>query len=265
MLLLLRVCQNTFYRTTDCHAFLVSIFTDSLTVKQTRLALKRTTYLYFTSMSFRRGSYFHKWMPPHFPLSTNNKTIMSIYSENNSIMNDTFIEALKQGEPEAYYRLIEENNQHLRHFLNAILQSQEDAEDITQDVFIYIWENRHQLSDIRYLKTYIFSIAKYKALKKISDKQRYVIFEDMTESGTFADSPEEILEYSQMHGQLQTIIRNLPEMRRKVYEMRMEEEKSYDEIAEGLIISASTARSHFQSAIRQIRENWEKSQEQGST
>lgn len=177
-------------------------------------------------------------------------------SRSKSGYSHSFIEALKRGEPEAYYTLVEDHIDQLLHFLTSVVRDPDDAKDIAQDVFIYIWDNRDNLSEIRQLKNYIFSIAKHQALRKKADNQRHSDFPDdkKNESPHLSDSPEEIFISHQTKRELDQMIGKLPEMRRKIFILRYQEGRSYDEISALLNLKSSTIRTHFQLAVSQMRD-----------
>lgn len=68
-----------------------------------------------------------------------------------------FIESLKRGEAAAFNQLVASENQHLVDFMMPILNSKENAEELAQDIFLYIWQNRATLDFGNNIFGYIYS------------------------------------------------------------------------------------------------------------
>ncbi|MFW5821729.1 MAG: RNA polymerase sigma factor, partial [Bacteroidota bacterium] len=56
----------------------------------------------------------------------------------------------------AFDTLYKRYHKRLFHFANSILKSKEDAENIVQEVFVRLWENRHKIEKVR---PYLFRVA----------------------------------------------------------------------------------------------------------
>lgn len=167
-----------------------------------------------------------------------------------------FIDSLIKGEPDAYRKLIEDNSMSLTSYLTPLLGNQDDAKEIAHEVFVYVWEHRDTLGRIYNLGSYMFMIAKSKAIKllrqesKIRDGQPY---EQASPAG-FANSPDELIEGNELEMLIEIIISRMPEMRRKVFILSRAQGLSNEEIAKKLNISNSTVRSHISIAIKEIKD-----------
>lgn len=169
--------------------------------------------------------------------------------------NTNDLSLLKRGDPEAYHRLIYDNIGQLTDYLTSILKNPEDAEDICQDVFIYIWENRESLSEVRMLKNYIFSIARHKAFKR-KNKLREIVEHksgDAIEEIYFAESPEQLIEITQTKKIIHKTIEGMPQIRREIYLMKYDKGYSNKEIAQKLSLTSSTVRTHISLALQDIK------------
>lgn len=131
------------------------------------------------------------------------------------------------------------------------LHSQDDAENITQDIFTALWENREQVS-IQNLKAYLFVLTKNKTLNFII-KNKPELVTDYEENIHNDSSPLKDLLTKEAYHQLNEKILSLPPQQRAVFAMRYEENRSTDEIATAMGLSIKTVRNHLGKAISTIR------------
>lgn len=167
-----------------------------------------------------------------------------------------FIDSLIHGEPDAYRKLIEDNSMSLTSYLTPLLGNSDDAKEIVHEVFVYIWEHRDTLDKIYNLNSYMFMIAKSKAIKLLrkENKFRNNQVNGHTNLNGFANSPDEIIEGNELEMLIRMVIDRMPEMRRKVFILSRNSGLSNEEIAKKLNISNSTVRSHISIALKEIKD-----------
>lgn len=82
------------------------------------------------------------------------------------------------GEKDAFELLYNKYNEKITYFIYNIVKDYQKAEDITQDVFIYVWKNR--IKDGYTFKYYIYLVAKSRACNYINmEKRRSEINEEI--------------------------------------------------------------------------------------
>jgi len=146
---------------------------------------------------------------------------------------------------------------HTKIFLLAtrFLPYKEDAEEILQNVFIAVWNNRHKINADQNFASYLFSVARhniYNALRKAVYRQGYFDFIRYHSSEqTFIT--EEVILYNELDTLFHQYIENLPPKRREIFRLFREEGLSYREISEKLSITASTVNSQLTKAFDYIR------------
>jgi len=131
------------------------------------------------------------------------------------------------------------------------LHNQDDAENITQDIFTTLWENREKIA-IQNLRAYLFVLTKNKTLNFIL-KNKPSLITDYEESLTNDSSPLKDLLTKEAYHSLQEKILSLPPQQRTAFAMRYEENRSTDEIAAVMGLSVKTVRNHLGKAISTIR------------
>lgn len=166
-----------------------------------------------------------------------------------------FLTAIKENDYDAFGRLFRRYYEQLCRYAAALLGDQQQAEDIVQDVFIYLWEHGEALDVKISLKAYLYVAVRHRALKilqkrvieqkhlsRLTEFVEYLLSADYT-----ADEEKEI-------DRIKTIMQELPQQCLKVFLMSCLEEKKYTEIAEELDISVNTVKTHITKAYRMIRQ-----------
>ncbi|MDP9079880.1 MAG: RNA polymerase sigma-70 factor [Bacteroidota bacterium] len=134
-----------------------------------------------------------------------------------------------------------------------ILKDKEACEDIIQDLFIKIWNNRDSLNITSSVQGYLSASVRYEVYRKIREvKKHEPIINDIME--IVADlSVSDLLEYKELQTQISQVIDTLPEKCKEVYHLSRNELLSHKEISERLSISTNTVRNHLTRALHQLR------------
>ena len=135
-------------------------------------------------------------------------------------------------------------------FAWKILQSEEDAEDIAQNIFVKLWDNPEIWEDKETWDSYnqIYNCLKHKS---IESNYREKVREE--------DSPSyEFDIYDQLYAkELQLLIKltldNMPEQRRKVFQMSRQKGMTNKEIADNLQLSIRTVERHIYLALQELK------------
>jgi RNA polymerase sigma-70 factor (family 1) len=170
----------------------------------------------------------------------------------------TWINAVRQSEKEAFRLIFITYYDSLTRFAFQYLKSVTEAENVVQDVFLWIWEKREDWQVDGTLKTYLFRAVKYKALDYLRHeeiKRKYVREQSFVER--MWDNPAKKLE-REIDEQTfieatQNAIEELPERTRTIYKMSRVEGLTYNEIADVLEISPKTVESQMSRALDSLR------------
>lgn len=74
------------------------------------------------------------------------------------------LKAISEGDEKAFKTFFLYYYPRIKGFINGLLQSQEEAEDLSQDIFLTLWNNRSSLHTINNLKPYLFRISKMRCI-----------------------------------------------------------------------------------------------------
>lgn len=169
-----------------------------------------------------------------------------------------YIEAISRGDGKAFESLFLYYFPRVKGFISGILQNEEEAEDISQDIFVSLWQNREKLTEIENLNAYLYRIAKNTVFRHI---ERFLLFRDYQQlqannasfSSTENDSIEEELYAKELEYLIAVAVEKMPPQRKLIYRMSRIEGISNDEIAKRLSISKRTVENHLTLALADIR------------
>lgn len=137
----------------------------------------------------------------------------------------------------------------------TILKDEADAEEITQVVFMKLWEKRGSVSADTSLKAYLYrmvhndcmNLLKHKSVVLKFQKEKTYIMKNESEDGG-----KKILS-SQLENKLSHALRELPEQCRTIFQLSRFEDLKYREIAEHLGISEKTVENQMGKALKLLR------------
>lgn len=143
----------------------------------------------------------------------------------------------------------------IKGFINGLLQNAEEAEDISQDIFALLWQNRGNLKLIDNLDAYLFRIARNAVFRHI---ERSLLFQNYQSWQTSDDHPEYCeteaeLDAKELELIIAIAVERMPAQRKKIYRMSREQGLSNEKIARELNISKRTVENHLTQALADIR------------
>lgn len=130
----------------------------------------------------------------------------------------------------------------------------DDADDVTQNIFIKVWKNLHKFSGKSQLYTWIYRIAVNETSTFLTKKNKVqnVSIDDV--AFKLSNSLESDVDYSgdEIERKLQEAIQTLPEKQKLVFQMRYYEEMKYEDISEVLQTSVGALKASYHHAVKKI-------------
>jgi RNA polymerase sigma-70 factor (family 1) len=179
--------------------------------------------------------------------------------EKNDFQSETELAAsLKEGSVIAFERLFENYSQKLYRFSFSYLKSEAEAEDIVQEVFLKIWQNRASLKTDTSFQSYLFTIAFHsiqKSFIKKAKEQKFQIglFEEFSSENP---SLEDELNFEGLFSKLNQLIEEMPPRRKEIFLKRKKEGKSIQLIASEMYISEKTVENQITEAMHSLRKSF---------
>jgi RNA polymerase sigma-70 factor (ECF subfamily) len=149
-------------------------------------------------------------------------------------------------------------------FAREYVETLEDAENITQDVFLTLWEKRDNLKIQISLSAYLFALIKNRCIDHLRRKtnreegnrkiQEHFILELKMKLHSLEALEQSPDANEHIENRITNAIDTLPEKCRKIFILNKIEGKKYSEIAGELNISVNTVENQMSIALRKLRE-----------
>ena len=160
---------------------------------------------------------------------------------------------LQQGDKKAFNTLFRKYYPTLCAYAHRFVDL-EDAEEIVQDVMLWLWENREILLIESSLSQYLLKMIYHRALNRIAQKEvKYRADTLFYEKNQAMIYDVDFYQIEELTKRIHTAIAALPESYREAFIMHRFKDMSYKEIAELLNISTKTVDYRIQQALKLLR------------
>lgn len=170
------------------------------------------------------------------------------------------VKSLKEGDVKAFDVLFSKYFQRLFNFSVKYLKSADEAEDVVQEVFLYIWDKRDAMKPDSSFSAYIFTIAHNIIRKHFIKKSRENAFKDSLIYSILEDENnlDKTIDYKFLLEKVELIIEALPDKRKEIFIKRNYYDLPVKQIADELGISPNTVENQLASARKQIKTELQK-------
>jgi len=167
------------------------------------------------------------------------------------------VNALIKGDLLAFETLFNHYHKKLYYFAKGYLRSDEDAEDLIQEVFITIWKTRKDLKEYLSFNSFLYTITYHSILKHFRKKGREKKYIDRyaADLNEEFDSTSADVEYREVLQRVNKYVEQLPEKRKRIFILSRFEGYNNTEIAEKLNISKKTVENQIYQALKFLREH----------
>lgn len=206
-----------------------------------------------TAISTSIGNFFY--LQSENAIARLHKTVMSREKTDTQL-----VVLLTQDNEAAFSELYVRYKDKLRYFCLSLLKSNEEADDIVQEIFIRIWESRSFINPDLSFSSFLYTMARNRILNyfrnmDIEAKVKAVLAMQKPAEETAVDS--EII-YTEYQNILQKAIALLPPQRQKIFNLSRIENMSHNEISTQLGISIYTVQEHISEALKFIKIHFNK-------
>ena len=143
----------------------------------------------------------------------------------------------------------------LYNFSKSFLKLEEGIDDILQEVFIKIWQNRKSIKNFETFNSYIFTITRNLLLNELRSRLNNQKIRDNILKASLAEEylPFEKLDYLELKDKIEEIIEELPSKQKEIFKLSRIDGLSHKEIAEKLNISTKTVEYHITQSINILK------------
>ncbi len=170
------------------------------------------------------------------------------------------VKRLKSGDNRVFDLIYKTYYQSLVDFAQMFLDDRFCAEEVVNEFFVWLWENRKSVKIKYNLAGYLYKSIKNRVLNRLNKKQNIVLQqlrENLEQEAQIP--PDQQLIYNEEWQKVQNILQLIPERSREIFIMHRYDGLKYKEIAQLLNISVNTVENHIVKAL-QILRNYYKNQ-----
>ena len=173
------------------------------------------------------------------------------------IVNHTVVEDFANGSHTAFREIFRISYPQIKAFIRGFIKDPDDTEDLTQMVFIKLWEKRAMFLQVHNFNAYLFTLTKYTIFNYIAAKSTLPPIDDSV------DIPEKTNDFTQ-HDDLiakdlqlfiDMVVENMPAQRKRVYWLSRVEGLSNDEISIKMNLQKKTIENHLNLALKELKES----------
>lgn len=139
-------------------------------------------------------------------------------------------------------------------YIRKFVPEKMEAEDILQQCYLKLWENRHQLRDQDHVFPLLFTYAKSRVVdlyRREAVKAKYLQSQYLAEEP--AIHPNEQIDSKEYKRLLTQAIDKLPARSKEVFLLKKEYGLTYTQIAEQLNVTTSAVENHMSRALKLLR------------
>ncbi|MDJ1501368.1 RNA polymerase sigma-70 factor [Xanthocytophaga agilis] len=162
---------------------------------------------------------------------------------------------MKKVNSDAVETLFKQYHKELCRWAYTFVRDKEQAQDIVQEVFLKLWNNREELEWGEQLRSYLYKSTTHVSLNHLERLQKkHTIHQHIQQSNNFVsnDTTDSVL-FNELHEKVQQAIANLPPKCKVIYLLSRQEGLKYQQIAEQLDLSVKTVENQMGIALEKLR------------
>lgn len=173
----------------------------------------------------------------------------------NPVVDQNIFEAIRNDDRQAFERLFREYYRPLTAYAFRFVRDLPNAENIVQDVFLKLWQNRREIVITTSLEHYLFRSIRNHSLNQLDKaKVRSGYLKMQMETDSIHEDYTPFFPEPGLLDKIESAISALPEKRQEIFRMAREEGLKYREIADKLNLSIKTVEAQMTLALKQLRE-----------
>ncbi len=154
----------------------------------------------------------------------------------------------------AFNQLVRKYQQKIYWHIRKMVIDHDDANDLTQETFIKVWNHLDGFQGNSQLFTWIYRIATNECLNFLNKKKRrfFLPIGDISHELTAKLETDDLLSGDEIQLKLQKALVKLPDKQRLVFNMKYFDELKYEEISEILGTSVGALKASYHLAVKKI-------------
>ena len=172
-----------------------------------------------------------------------------------------WIRKAKRGDRGSFQRIYELFVRKVLSFIYRMINSPEEAEDLTQETFITVYQKLGSLKDDAKFEPWLFRIARNFVYQKYRSRSQTTVSVDaldeegqpLTQLIDTRKTPDEAFQAGELENVVQSVITELPEKYREVFVLSVIHGRSYQQIAEIVERSLPSVKTDIHRARLEVR------------
>lgn len=178
---------------------------------------------------------------------------LAVFKQRKTMKDTEIVSLLNHGDKKAYNSLFCEYYKPLVAYAYRMVEL-DDAEDIVQELFMWIWEKRERFSIVSSLNNYMFRAVYLRCLLCIQNNRNKRRKDNLywQPQDFHAETPLEYFETKELLAKIEQALQRLPSDYREAFMMQRFHGMSYKQIAQELGVSAKTVDYRIQKARKML-------------
>ena len=166
--------------------------------------------------------------------------------------------ALKNGDSSALSILFNRHGRLVYGLALKILANSQEAEDLTQEIFLTLWRKASSNPDCRFFVRYLVTVTRSRAIDKLRARNRQIKLveqwgQTMSSQATPSPTPIEQATFAERSGRIYNALKQLPEKQRQVIELAYNQGLSQSEIAKQIDIPLGTVKTCTRQGLLKLK------------
>ena len=156
----------------------------------------------------------------------------------------------------AFNTLVQKYQRKVYWLVRRMVIDHDDANDLTQDVFVKVWNHLDNFREDAALYTWLYRVASNECLQFLNKKKRF-LFVDISDSSRELESKLDsgaYMDADNMQMIFQKAMLRLPEKQRLAFQMRYYDELPYSQISEITGTSEGALKANYHHAVKKIED-----------
>lgn len=163
------------------------------------------------------------------------------------------IKKVREGSSQHFSQLFDHYHKKVYYAARKLNLSHEDSEEIVQEVFISIWEQRHKLRVDGSINGLLFTITKRLVIKRIKKIINARAYKDNHHQKGYSNVTEDYIIFSDLEAYTGKGINQLSPKRKQIFMLSKKQGLSNDEIAKKLNLSKRTVENQLYRATQEVK------------
>ncbi|GAB4123697.1 MAG: RNA polymerase sigma factor [Raineya sp.] len=156
----------------------------------------------------------------------------------------------------AFNLLVRKYQERVYRHIRKMVIDHDDADDLTQETFVKVWQNLDKFKEQSKLFTWIYKIASNECLNFLRKKRNkfFLPIADVKKDLLRKLETSDYVSGDEIAIKLQKVLLTLPEKQRLVFNMKYFDELKYEEMSEILNTSVGALKASYHHAVKKIEE-----------